>query len=476
VALNWTRFFGSAGSNAAGFAIGVTAAPALRPAVQYLENEAWKLHPDRPPDAVILAQGVAQGQVDPASAAEWAAEQGISGDAFAALVNVANVGPPLGLAYEAWRRGLLTDAEFTTALKRTGLEGRWDAALRGLHDVLLTSPELAMAQQQGFVDEARSNAEAHLQGVTNERQQIRFAMAGLPPGVETALAMLRRGIIGEAEFARIVREGHTKTKYTGVLQQLQRQLLSAATAVRAHLKGHISEAEMHSRGADWGYTPADMDLWYQAEGRPATTHQIHIGYERGATLPGASGELDAIATAVRQSDIRPEYTDLLQAARFTLPTPFVMRALTESGVWSQQKAATRLKQAGWIHQDADEAAAAWAGGGGGSGADPNVKKAQTKAWGEAQSSYIARESTAADVAPIFQLLGIGAADQAEILTAWDAVRDLTRRQLSPAQIVKAIKVGTRNPATGQPWTKADGLAALLARGYDQADADTLLNE
>src|SRR5262249_19699721 len=133
-------------------------------------------------------------------------------------------------------------------------------------------------QQQGFIDAARANAEGALQGVTEERQQLRFEASGLPPGVETALQMLRRSIIGTGEFAQIVREGHTKTKYTDELLQLQDQVLSAATYVRAFLKGHITRAEMHTGGALTGYTPNDLDLWYLTEGRPATAHQIHIGY------------------------------------------------------------------------------------------------------------------------------------------------------------------------------------------------------
>jgi len=53
------RFFGRAGSEAAGIALGATAVPALLPAAQYIVNEAWSLHPDRPPDVYVIAAGVA---------------------------------------------------------------------------------------------------------------------------------------------------------------------------------------------------------------------------------------------------------------------------------------------------------------------------------------------------------------------------------------------------------------------------------
>ena len=63
-----------------------------------------------------------------------------------------------------------------------------------------------------------------------------------------------------------------------------------------------------------------------------------------------------------------------------------------------------------------------------------------------------------------------------MLALWGEERALIRKQLSPAQVKKAVKEAVPNPATGAPWTVADGLTALLARGYSQADATTLLEE
>jgi uncharacterized membrane protein YgcG len=50
----------------------------------------------------------------------------------------------------------------------------------------------------------------------------------------------------------------------------------------------------------------------------------------------------------------------------------------------------------------------------------------------------------------------------------DHERSLIRKQLTPAQVKKAYKDGL--------YTRQQAVDALLARGYDQADADTLLDE
>jgi len=71
---------------------------------------------------------------------------------------------------------------------------------------------------------------------------------------------------------------------------------------------------------------------------------------------------------------------------------------------------------------------------------------------------------------------VDAATIPTVLQTWQTERDLVRKQRSPAQIRKAVSGAVTNPATGQPWTHADALAAMLARGYSQNDAETFLAE
>lgn len=472
----WNRFFGGAGSTAAGIAIGATAVPAMEPIARSVVNETWALHPSMPVDAHLAAAIVAED----VEALDWgrteASHQGISDTNFDAMLGEALNAPGIGPLFEMWRRGLISDGDFAHGLRKAKLETRWDDGLRGLHDVLLSSQELAMGQQQGFVSESRANSEGGLQGVTQDRQQLRFEMAGLPPGVETALQMWRRGIIDEATFAQIVREGHTKTKYTGALEQLRVQILSAATAVRAHLKGHITADQMHQRGAQWGYSPADMDLWYESEGRPASVHQIHIGYARGASLPGAANEQDAIQKSVAQSNIRPEYYGLLYAGRYTYPSAFVLRTLVQSGALTRDEGEQALLFSGWEPTFAAKVADAWAGGTSTSGGDTHVGKAQNQLWTRLHSSYLAGESDEATVQAALPRAGVSAAAVADVLATWDAEREIIRRQLTPAQIRKALGQGVLNPATGATWTHDDAMAALLARGYSVNDATVFLSE
>ena len=364
------KWFGNAISEATAFAAGIAIGPVLGPPVQALKNATWAAYPDMPVPAELAALGVAQGQIDPTAAGTWAEHQGFGPTQFAAMVNQANVGPQLGYAYEAWRRGLLTDDEFTTALKRTGLEDQWNDAMTGLRDVLLSSAELAMLQQQGFLTSDQANAEGALQGVTNDRQQLRFDAAGLPPGIETALQMLRRGIIDTDTFAQIVREGHTKTKYTDELEALKDQVLNHNDYVAARVRGWIDTAAMNTGGALTGYSADQMNTLFQNHGRPLSWHQVWIGLARGGKMLSPTDDLTAESTGIdpaffkslQESDIRQEWYDLAWKSRYSYPAAFILRTLTQAGDITGDEANHILLWEGWEPTLAATVSAKWAGG------------------------------------------------------------------------------------------------------------------
>lgn len=457
------------------FALGNAAAPAIRPFAQSLENDAWSAHSVAPPTIYTTAPMAARGKVAVSDVQTWGNRQGFSDSVIAALMAGSLAGPDLADLFSMWRRGFIDQAGFETGLTNLGVMGSWWAHLEQLKRVHLTPDQAANARQQQFITDQQQRDIAGLFGIEPGDADIQFELAGLPPGVETGLQMWRRGIIDQATFDRIVAEGHTKTKYTGDLEQLKRQLLSPATAVRAHLKGHIDVGAMHARGADWGYSADDMDLWYQAEGRPATVHQIHVGYMRGASLPGASSERDAVQMAVAQSDIRPEYGDLLFAGRDTYPSLFQLNRLVAASAVTPATAAEWATKSGVNAEVVSTLTTYWQGLTGGSSADTHVSKADSQLWTTLHRAYLGSVVSPATVQQGFTLLGVPAAAQQEVLARWTFERDLERKRLTPTQVKKAWSEGVVNDATGVAWTRDEAVAYLIELGYSAADADTFLN-
>lgn len=456
------------------FGLGTAAAPALEPFVQTIVNDAWTAHPVKPPTIYTMAPAAARGKVAVSDVQTWAHEAGFSDSVLNAVMAGSLSGPDLADLFSMWRRGFIDQAGFEGGLTTLGVQQAWWPHLEQLFRAHLTVEQAANARQQQFITDVEQRAIAGLYGIDPADADIQFELAGLPPGVETGLTMWRRGIIDQPTFDKIVAEGHTKTKYTAALEQLRQQLLSPATAVRAHLKGHIDVNEMHARGAEWGYSPADMDLWYQAEGRPATAHQIHVGYMRGASLPGAASERDAIDIAVAQSDIRPEYAELIYAGRDTYPSLFQLNRLVQAGAVTPATAAEWATKSGVNAAVVQTLETYWQGLAGGQTADAHVTKANSQLWTTLHKAYLGGVATSAEVQQGFTLLGVAAPAQQAVLERWTFEQGIERKRLTPAQVKKAYGEAVVNPATGAAWTKDEAIAYLVELGYSVNDANTFL--
>jgi hypothetical protein len=468
----FSKFFGKTIGEAAAFALGGAMRSPLEPPLVELTNDTWAKFvdagitvPTEPGDAAeIAAERVAE--------REWAKDQakqrGYGGEQMDKLIDAVLNAPGVALLFQLWRRGLITAAQFEHGLRKARLEDLWDGPLAGLHDVLLSSEELAMMQQQGFVDDARANDEGGLQGVTPERQQLRFEASGLPPGVETALEMLRRSIIDAETFAQIVREGHTKTKYTGELLALRERVLSATQYVEAHIRDWISEAEMHAGGALTGYAADDMDLLFKIHGRPISWHQTWIGLQRGGQLDGPTADIHpAFLASLRRSNIQPPFYNLAWAQRYNYPSAFVLRGMAQAGDLTQTELHQVLLYLGWEPTFADKVSQRWAASSEG-GADALTKKAQVQLWTATHRAYVNAEMNTAEAHAELAAIGADADARAAVLALWNREREVVRLSLTASQIKRAFSDAI--------FTRDEAIARLERLGMTPADAATLLDE
>jgi hypothetical protein len=434
----FSKFFGRTISEAAAFALGGAIRSPLEPPLVELTNKTWEEFVAAgvtvPTDAGDAAEIAAEDVASVAWAKTQAAQRGVGGDQMDKLIGAVRNAPGTGDLFQLWRRGLITTAQFEHGLRKARFETLWDKPLEGLHDVLLSSEELAMMQQQGFVDQARADSEGALQGVTNERQQLRFEASGLPPGIVEGLQMLRRGIIDPATFAQIVREGHTKTKYTDQLLALKDQVLSANDYVTNTIRGWSDANTMHTGGALTGHTPEQMDLLFQNHGRPLSWHQVFIGLRRGGKLgPDETGIDPAFLTALRQSDIRPEWYPLAWAQRYTYPAAFVLRTLTQAGDISQAEAEQILLFEGWEPKLAATVSAKWS-----HGASAAAKEATVT---DLLKLYDGGKATEAETLAAIEGLGYPAAEAQSKIDTLDAGRVVSAKSAAIGDLHTVYKKG-----------------------------------
>ncbi len=453
---------------AVAFAFGLSVAPLLAPVLEEIRHAAWEEHASKLPGADLLAEGVSTRQIDPALAAEWAKKSGIDGPVFDALVAIADKGPGLARAFELRRRGEIDDDGLHKAITREGIEEEWIPHLMRLSRVLLSPAELANAVVQGHRSFEDALPDAERQGLNQAGFQTVVDNTGLPPGPETLLDWRRRGIFtSDEQVAEGIREGHTKVKYIDEYLKALKRVLSAPEYAGLRLRGWLTEDEAAAGGALTGYDADQMELLYLNRGRPATTRQVHIGWARGGRLDGAGDERAAFSQAVKQSNIRPEYEELLWAQRYSYPSAFVLRGLAEAGDLTEAETLDALLFNGWEPTLAAKVAAKWAGGDGAGKSAKWADRARSSLFTVTKREYLDESIDRAGAEASLDVVGVPEGERAAIFAAWDRENATGRKELTTAQIKAAYKAGG--------LTQDEALGRLVDAGVTLADAELILN-
>jgi hypothetical protein len=445
-----------------------------------------------------LASGVSQGQIPYDWSLDEAKRTGFNRTRFDHMVEAATVGPGVGEAFRLWRRGQIDEVGFRRALTRAAIEPAWIDALANTKREMLDPAQLAAAIHRGLIPDpgllkgeqptgARNVesypvypipalAEAAASGYLSDDLGVLVGLQGLPMGPHEAAQALFRGIITHGDYIAAFNESNSRNEWAQAVLDQSRQIPTARDFFENALRGYhefpwaLEQAKRH------GMSEEDATVIYQNQGRPMNIRQITQALSRGGVFKPEPGELkDPYMASIVEGSVKPAYYDLALSLKYTLPSPFVMRQLTASGVWTEKKAAQRLKDSGWLPEDADEAAKAWAEPAAAK-ADTHVAKAQTQLWTALHSAYMAGDATDAFVTTKLPHAGVATATVPKVIATWKHERDVVRQRLTAAQVKKAYTNAVRNPATGAPWTRDDALGELLSRGYSAQDANTFLDE
>ncbi len=406
--------------------------------------------------------------------------------------------PGTGELLNMLRRGTINPGNFTHGLRKARLEPMWDAALAQLAVQYIGLGDIATAIVRGAVPAPSwvpvppptttdkvprfpvTNIDpialAAKLGYDEDMLRIMTARSGLSLAPILATQALFRGALSDNDWLLAIAEGDLRTEWAQTLKEAARAIPSPSEYAESWLRGWRTQAEAEAGAALHGMTPGHLGLLYELKGRPVTFHEITTGLARGGTYPSQYTDIpEPYRKSAQESDIRPEWASLHYHNRYTYPSAFVLRTLAQAGDLGGQQAVEQvLLEIGWKPSFATQVSTAWTGGV--AAGDSHVAKAQTQLWATTHKSYVAREIDNPTATTAIEAAGVAPASVPAVLNLWNEERNLIRKQLSPAQIKKALATSTTNPATGVAWTEAEAIAALLARGYDQADATVLLTE
>lgn len=480
------------------FAAGFAAGRALEPAAVTISQDAWHAAQVKRLDPETAAEAAAENYATYDVMAAEASYSGYDASRFAYIYDVTLTAPGVGELLTMLRRGTISPGNFTHGLRKAKFEPMWDDALAQLANQYLAAPDVAYMMVRGVLPDdgllgmslptQADNlklppqyaidpvAEVAKSGWDKERLGAFVARSGLAMAPVMAAQANFRGILTDNDYLLTIARGDLFPAYASPVKEASRQILTAEQAAELQLRGYLTADQRRSLTQKHGMTDANSDLLYDVLGRGLNIHAALIGERRGGVFRGPTDQIpDWGMYMLERGNLRPEVFNLAWAGRETYPSYFVTKALLQAGAITAERGQELFNGLGWPEDVAQAAGTAFATTTG-AVADPHATKAATQLWNTTHSAYKATEIGKTTAQQNLTTLGVSATAQAQVFTYWDAERATIRHQISVAQLLKAEKDGITNPATGQAYTNADVIAALVDRGYSQADATVLASE
>lgn len=480
------------------FAAGFAAARALGPAAATIEQDAWNAAPVRRIPDTLAAEIAAENIAAYNTMQSEATYSGWDASRFAYLYHLNLVAPGTGELLTMLRHGTINPGNFTHGLRKNKLEPMWDAAIAELQTQRLDPAQLALGVVRSTVKDpgllvvtldtegstippypqwpGDTLAEFLAGGVDKDRARVLVGSVGLPMSPQQAASAAFRKIINRQAFNLSILEGDIRPEYADAIYEQARQIPTVGEMMEHSLRGFESLASAKTNAERHGMLAQDAQLVYDNLGRAPGLHAVTTALARGGDYDGTPQTIpEPYLSAVQRANIRPEWYDLEYANRYTYPSGFQIKS--EAPVMGEALTEQTLLEVGWKPELAKFFATHWANPtASASTASSHASKAATQLWNTTHNSYKAGEIPQTTAAANLTTLGVSPTEQTEVFGYWNAERDTIRKSLSASQIKKAYTSQTTNPDTGVAWTLQEAIDRLLALGYDQADATTLLEE
>jgi hypothetical protein len=367
----------------------------------------------------------------------------------------------------------------------------------------ITPAEVAAARVKNQMSEGDAQHEASLSGINAARLDMLIAIAGNPPGPETLLQMLRRGVINEGDATQGMREGYLRNEWIPQLLALQDVIMSPPEAVNAVVQGHLDYGDGQRLAALSGIGAGTFDVMFETAGNPPGNIETLTLWNRGII-----DEATAVQ-ALKESRLKDKYIPaVLQLARRRLPlrnitqllnagaisdadaldalralgyserdaelviaghkappkdavrhlTVAQIKALLDAGSLSQAEAATDLQTLGYSSADAAAVVSLMV--------VPPERKIRQAAITRIRSRYDAHKITRTEASNALDALQTDPTQRDQLLAVWDIEQTASAPDLTVAELTRA--------ANTNAITLAECRARIGAKGYDAHDTEVLL--
>lgn len=365
--------------------------------------------------AEVLAAEWNRGIIDEDRAVELGRRVGTSPEQMRRLLELGGEPPGPQELLLAWRRGVVTEAQVDRALRQSPLRFEWIPTIKSLQWVPLPTGEAADAVNQQHMTLAQGQAAARLNGILPDDFEIFVKNAGIPPGPQTVLDWVNRGLITEDEALQALYESRIKNVWVPTYLESRHETMPPETVRLMYTRGALSTEDALRRLQMRGYSPEDAAI----------------------ILDGASAEKTQGARDLTTSQILEMYSDRMITRDDALMWLTALGFDEAEGLWQIDLADMR-----------------------------RLRRFVTAATNRIRSSYVAGHIDEGTANVLMDTLGVNADFKDDALRLWDIERATTSKGLTVAQVTAAVKKSIITPA--------EAMGRLTGQGYDQNDAAIIL--
>lgn len=276
-------------------------------------------------------------------------------------------------------------------------------------DTMLTPQESAVAVVKGHVDRGYAGEMALYGGMHDETFQILVDSAGNPPGPQTLITMLNRGIIDAPTFLRGIAQGLIRDEWALAISDLRYGPPTPAEAIAAEVEGHLDADSVKRIMRENSLDEKWHDVLYATFGLPPGIQEMLQLLRRGIV------DQATVEQAVRESHVKDKYIPAIIAMqRHLMPERTVVSAISK-GIFTHAEGVDHLLMLGF---SADDAAAL-------ASEATSTKMGKHKEIAESQvvTAYEDGMASATEATSMIEALGYTPQEASFILTLADHKRD-----------------------------------------------------
>lgn len=459
--------------------------------------------PNMVPDPASLAGMAAVGMISEDDAVRHIAENGFRGQFGRSWIDMAKTYPGLPDLLQLLNRGAINESEYTELAQKAGMPPNISGVYYALRRAFVSMEDAAVAYLRGAIDLTELQGYGEISGYSDHDVQVYLESIGEPPATMELLEAYRRNFIDKATLEKGIRQGRTRNEWIPVIEALRYSPMSIADAVNAVVQNHLTQAEGQSIAEQNGLEASAFPTLVETAGSPLSRTEMEQLYNRGLVTQAD------VEQALRESRLKNKYVGLAFELHTRLLEPRSLGEAVRHGALTHEEAVRKAMEAGYSEKDAailvesasgaklalskervvsaaetllvdsaiteDEFRSLTSSMGYSSAeADFMVQasiyhreaRVVTSAMNAVRSKYIGHHIDRPEASAMLDGLGIPANQRDYLIGIWSIELAANTRNLTPAQILKAVSLGL--------ITSDEGQAKLEMLGYSPEDAALLM--